>query len=72
MGVPEWVFGGAALTDEEVDKFFQQQQDGANGDPKKMLILEYVEEEYNAVKDGLLKIAKTPEQAVWQLLNLAE
>lgn len=70
MGVPEWVFGGAALSDEEMDRFFQQQPPNGSDLSKKVLSLEYTEEDYAAVKDGLLKIAKTPEQAVWQLLKL--
>ena len=70
MGVPEWVFGGAALSDEEMDRFFQQQPPNGSDLSKKVLSLEYTEEDYAAVKDGLLKIAKTPEQAVWQLLGL--
>lgn len=72
MGVPEWVFGGAALSDEEMDKFFQQQLSNGSDVSKRVLSLEYTEDEYTAVKDGLLKVAKTPEQAVWQLLNLGE
>ena len=37
----------------------------------KMIIkLQYVEDEYHTVKDALLKIAATPEQAVYKLLGL--
>ena len=37
----------------------------------KMIIkLQYVEDEYHLVKDALLKIASTPEQAVYKLLGL--
>ena len=31
--------------------------------------LKYTEEEYHIVKDALLKIASTPEQAIWKLLG---
>ena len=31
--------------------------------------LKYTEEEYHIVKDALLKIAPTPEQAIWKLLG---
>jgi ParB-like chromosome segregation protein Spo0J len=33
------------------------------------IILKYTEDEYYIVKDALLKIASTPEQAIWKLLN---
>ena len=39
-------------------------------DEKMILKLNYSEDEYNKVKDALLKIAITPEQAVWLLLKL--
>jgi len=31
--------------------------------------LKYIEEEYHIVKDALLKLAPTPEQAIWKLLK---
>ena len=31
--------------------------------------LKYTEDEYHIVKEALLKIAPTPEQAIWKLLN---
>lgn len=38
----------------------------------KMIIkLQYIEDEYHEVKDALLKIAATPEQAVYKLLGLS-
>jgi hypothetical protein len=37
---------------------------------KMILKLEFVEDEYHLVKDALLKIAPTPEAAIFQLLNL--
>ena len=39
-------------------------------DDKMLIKLQYVEEEYHLVKDALLKIASTPEQAVYKLLGL--
>ena len=39
-------------------------------DKNMVLKLNYSEDEYNKVKDALLKIAITPEQAVWFLLKL--
>ena len=39
-------------------------------DKNMILKLNYSEDEYNKVKDALLKIAITPEQAVWLLLKL--
>lgn len=33
------------------------------------ITLKYTEDEYYIVKDKLLKIASTPEQAIWKLLN---
>jgi ParB-like chromosome segregation protein Spo0J len=33
------------------------------------IILKYTEDEYHIVKDALLKLASTPEQAIWKLLN---
>ena len=39
-------------------------------DDKMIIKLQYVEDEYHTVKDALLKIAATPEQAVYKLLGL--
>ena len=33
------------------------------------IILKYTEDEYHIVKDALLKLASTPEQAIWKLLG---
>jgi hypothetical protein len=33
------------------------------------ITLKYTEDEYHIVKDALLKLASTPEQAVWKLLG---
>jgi len=72
MGVPDFVFGGGAdgLTDEEMQRFFEQSGNGETLENKQKLILEYADDELPVVKEALLKIAKTPEQAVWQLLGL--
>jgi len=68
-GVDLPVFIDTSLTDADMDAFFEKHHpEPENGKVK--IILEYVEEEYEIVKDALLKIAKTPEQAVWELLNL--
>lgn len=39
-------------------------------DDKMIIKLQYVEDEYHTVKEALLKIAATPEQAVYKLLGL--
>jgi hypothetical protein len=33
------------------------------------ITLKYNEDEYYIVKDALSKLAQTPEQAIWKLLN---
>ena len=33
------------------------------------ITLKYTEDEYHIVKDALLKLAATPEQAIWKLLG---
>ena len=43
---------------------------GVSADGKMKIVLEYTEDDFRAVKEALLKVAKTPEQAVWQLLDL--
>lgn len=72
MGVPEWVFGGGGvgLTDEEMSDFFSN--DTTNGEqiPTGKIVLEYTLDEAETVKAALLKVEKTPEQAVWKLLGL--
>ena len=37
-----------------------------------VLKLKFNEDDYTRVRDGLLKIAQTPEQAVFKLLGLTE
>ncbi len=69
MGVPEWVFGGKGLSEDEMQEFFENDA-VASVDGKMKIVLEYTEDDFRAVKEALLKVAKTPEQAVWQLLDL--
>ena len=38
-------------------------------DTEMIIKLKYTEDEYNLVKEQLIKIAQTPEQAVWKLLG---
>jgi len=69
MGVPDWVFGGQGLSEDEMQAFFDNDA-GVSADGKMKIVLEYKEDDFRAVKEALLKVAKTPEQAVWQLLDL--
>ena len=70
-GVDAFVFESqTGLTEDEMQRFFEHSANGGNGEAKQKLILEYTDEDFITVKDGLLKIAKTPERAVWQLLGL--
>jgi len=57
----------------DLDGFFQSDPNGHQ--PKEdgfSITLNYSEDEYRVVKDALSKVAKTPGQAVWSLLNLGE
>lgn len=56
----------------DVDSFFADKDDSEEKDDKHKITLEYTEEECEQVREALSKIAKTPEQAVWQLLNFEE
>ena len=47
-----------------------QEVDVDEFEDKMIIKLQYVEDEYHIVKDALLKIAPTPEQAVFKLLGL--
>lgn len=69
MGVPEWVFGG----DGEVETDYSgknKEIDVGEFSDKCTLILEYTIDDFNMVKSELLKVAATPEQAIWELLKL--
>ena len=72
MGVPEFVFGGlgVGLTDEEMSDFFSSDTTSGEHLQTGKIVLEYTLEEVETVKTALLKIEKTPEQAVWKLLGL--
>ena len=54
----------------DLDKFFKDDGNEENDmTVKDKIVLEYTKDECERVKDGLAKIAKTPEQAVWKLLG---
>ena len=59
-----------ALSDEEMAAFFEKQTEQQLADQKHKIVLEYTEDDFRQVKDALAKVAKTPEQAVWMLLNI--
>ena len=54
--------------DIDLDDFFTDEGQTPKDDKPK-IILEYTQEEYQQVSAGLLKIAKTHEDAVWKLLG---
>lgn len=65
----DWGLDVFIPTDVELDNFFEDaEQDDKKAKGK--IILEYSEEEAAQVKEELLKVASTVEQAVWQLLGL--
>lgn len=53
-----------------LEDLFHQVEKEESVDGKKKLILEYTDEEYTLVKNGLLKHGKTPEAAIFNLLGL--
>jgi hypothetical protein len=53
----------------ELPKVIDEVEDEPKIDTQK-ITLEYTPDEYNQVKKALQKIASTPEQAVWKLLEL--
>jgi hypothetical protein len=53
----------------ELPKVIDEVEDEPKIDTQK-ITLEYTPDEYNQVKKALQKIASTPEQAVWKLLQL--
>lgn len=71
MGVPSWVFGGKGLSEDEMAAFFEKDNTKAVCGKMK-IVLEYTEDDFRVVKEALLNVAKTPEQAVWKLLNFGE
>lgn len=65
--LPEW-----DVDDIDIDSFFEANPDGSSKaeDESTSLTLNYSEEEMVQVREGLLKVASTYEDAVWQLLGL--
>ena len=64
LDVPNW-------ESEEIDYSEKNKEiDVDDFDDKMIIKLQYVEEEYHLVKEALLKISATPEQAVYKLLGL--
>jgi ParB-like chromosome segregation protein Spo0J len=55
----------------EIPDFSQENEndDFNNLEKNQIIELSYTEKDYNKVKEGLSKIASTPEGAVWSLLN---
>lgn len=66
-GLDVWV----PENDIELDDFFSQENSEGKESPD-VIMLKYTQQEHDIVKDALLKIASTPEQAVWSLLGLKE
>lgn len=64
----EWgiEFGFAESTDYSTKN---KEIDVDDFDDKMSITLNYTENEYRRVKNGLLELAKTPEAAIWQLLG---
>jgi hypothetical protein len=57
--------------DVNLDGFFDQEPDNEKSDPEKCkIVLEFSQEDGSLVKEKLLQIASSPEQAVWKLLKL--
>lgn len=57
--------------DISLDGFFEEDPKQGEKDPEKYrIVLEYSQEEGSLVKEKLLQIASSPEQALWKLLNL--
>lgn len=55
----------------DLDDFFSKETPEDKEKPD-VIVLKYTQEEHDIVKDKLLEIAVTPEQAVWRLLGLEE
>jgi hypothetical protein len=57
--------------DVNLDGFFDQEPDNEKSDPEKYkIVLEFSQEDGSLVKEKLLQIASSPEQALWKLLKL--
>lgn len=70
FSMPQWM----QESESDIDDFFEKaNEESADGEgKKKKIVLEYTDEDYEVVKQALKKVAATPEEAVWQLLNLPE
>lgn len=66
-GLDVWV----PENDIDLDDFFSKETPEDKEKPD-VIVLKYTQEEHDIVKDKLLEIAVTPEQAVWRLLGLEE
>ena len=66
-GLDVWV----PENDIDLDDFFLKETPEDKEKPD-VIVLKYTQEEHDIVKDKLLEIAVTPEQAVWRLLGLEE
>lgn len=71
---PKWASWGfqtpAWIKNDEADDDYADEEDQPQKEKKSKIILKFTDDEYTMVKEALAKIAKTPEQAVWQLLGL--
>lgn len=57
--------------DISLDGFFEEDSKEGEKDPDKYrIVLEFTQEEGTLVKEKLLQLASSPEQAIWKLLNL--
>lgn len=63
LDVPDWAGDDVNYSDRN------KEIDTDDFDDKMSIKLEYTEDEYMQVKDGLARLASTPEQAVWKLLG---
>lgn len=57
--------------DINLDGFFEEDSNQGENDPDKYrIVLEFTQDEGTLVKEKLLQLASSPEQAIWKLLNL--
>ena len=69
----EWGFHDFEIgkNDIDLDEFFKDDTTESK-EQKNKIILEYSEDDYNKVIESLKQIAKTPEQAIFEILKLNE
>lgn len=65
-GLEVWTPNG----EDSLDEFFEQEPSEGEHPEKYRITLEFTEEDGPLVKEKLLAIASTPEQALWKLLDL--